>query len=699
MVTTTARHPITLFWLSFLTLFLELIMVRYLAANIRNLGYFPNLVLLSAFIGMGLGFILHPRISEATSQKVFGGALALLVGLMTLIQAGTALVPGFNGYGNGTFEEVFFTAPGVDSLSGVLVFALAMLMLLTAFAAVSQRTAKWFARFEPLRAYTWDIGGSCAGVASFILLSAVHAPANLWFAALIPLVWLALPDDTLGIRKLLVVPLGVLVALVSYQDARRYLEQPDGMVDVRWSPYQKVEYVEAMDQGILVNGIGHQSMRPEGGLNGKFYHFPYIDRVRRGMPLFNNVLVMGAGSGNDVAMALLSGAEHVDAVEIDPVIASMGALYHPLKPYADPRVNLVVDDARSFMARTPRKYDLIIFALTDSLVRASAMSQLRLENYLFTQESVDRAFELLNPQGSMVFYNSYRRPWVIWKLQMMVHNTTGKYPRLLLRDDESVFWVLSALKGDTEDGPAPPPESATLDVATDDWPFPYLQSRRLPRVYLGLMSVFTVLLLLGMAWLQRDWNRRAPLEMKDKGHLRWSFALMGAAFLLLETKSIIRFSLLFGTTWLNTSLVMLFMLLLVLAANVAARRMAATRTTLWAVFALLILSCLLGVWVPLSSLLALPGFGVRLLCAALLTFTPVFLANVLFGLTFKDAQVAEVLFGFNVLGAALGGVAEYFSLALGYNALGLLVACIYAVAFGLLLRGHTNAPVRTDITV
>jgi spermidine synthase len=45
-----------------------------------------------------------------------------------------------------------------------------------------------------------------------------------------------------------------------------------------------------------------------------------------------NILIIGAGSGNDVAAALLSGAEHVDAVEIDPVINRLGRQNHPTTP-------------------------------------------------------------------------------------------------------------------------------------------------------------------------------------------------------------------------------------------------------------------------------------------------------------------------------------------------------------------------------
>src|SRR5262245_65605719 len=102
-------------------------------------------------------------------------------------------------------------------------------------------------------------------------------------------------------------------------------------------------------------------MLPVSTLKESFYLRPYQYRAYRKLPPAQDILVIGAGSGNDVAAALLSGAARVDALEIDPVIADLGKQYHPARPYQDERVHLVVDDARAFMSFTTRKYDLIIF--------------------------------------------------------------------------------------------------------------------------------------------------------------------------------------------------------------------------------------------------------------------------------------------------------------------------------------------------
>ena len=63
-------------------------------------------------------------------------------------------------------------------------------------------------------------------------------------------------------------------------------------------------------------------------------------------------LIVGAGAGNDAAGGLRQGVGEITAVDIDPVILSMGRRYHPEKPYTFPGVQLVNDDARSFFAHS-----------------------------------------------------------------------------------------------------------------------------------------------------------------------------------------------------------------------------------------------------------------------------------------------------------------------------------------------------------
>src|SRR5436305_1898308 len=143
-----------------------------------------------------------------------------------------------------------------------------------------------------------------------------------------------------------------------------------------------------------------------------FYQWPYTVFG----DTFDNVLILGAGTGTDVAAALRHGAKHVDAVEIDPVILRLGAERHPDHPYQDPRVTAINDDARHFLSTTDKKYDLIVFALIDSLTVQSSFSSVRLESYMFTEESFRAVRDHLTPRGAMALYNYFREKWLVDRL-------------------------------------------------------------------------------------------------------------------------------------------------------------------------------------------------------------------------------------------------------------------------------------------
>src|SRR5205823_12586938 len=146
---------------------------------------------------------------------------------------------------------------------------------------------------------------------------------------------------------------------------------------------------------------------------------------------FDDVLIIGAGSGNDVAAALMSGAKHIDAVEIDPVINSIGRADHPNRPFDDPRVTVHFDDGRSYLRKTRRKYDLVIYALVDSLVLHSGYSSVRLESFLFTEQAFRDLKDHLKPGGVVAIYNYYRQGWVVGRLAKLMGRVFGTEPLVL----------------------------------------------------------------------------------------------------------------------------------------------------------------------------------------------------------------------------------------------------------------------------
>lgn len=669
-----------LFLLGFITLFLELALIRYLAGNIWNLGFFPNLVLLAVFVGMGAGFVFHHYIPDRFSSAVYALALFMLLILVAFVYYKHPMVPGFGKREGVIGGELYFTMTPVDAgKQSYIPFLFCFGCIVFIFALISQLSAKLFRQFSPLAAYSLNIAGSCAGILCFMLASWMKIPAWIWFIIL-ALTFLVIVSDS---RKALMISLIPAISTVYFTRAQdtKLLAHPayTEKFEVIWSPYQKIEFIGGV---IFVNGIGHQRMEPARDGNILLYQKPYAERLNSGtLPPYKSVLIIGAGAGNDVAAALLSGVEHVDAVEIDPVIVLLGKNYNALRPYHDHRVNLIVNDARAFMTRTSRLYDLIVFALTDSLVKVSPMAQLRLENYLFTEEAARKAFSLLTPTGDIIFYNFYRQPWLEDKMYIMISKATGKTPQIIHLEGLTMFKVgkLSSPQESTRI------KNTELDIPTDDWPFLYLKKRGFPPLYRNAiigMCVFVAGLFLVLIRSAPDRDRTGSIDINL---IKLAFVFMGIAFMLLETKSVIQFSLLFGTTWLNSSLVFLAVLVLILAANWIALLSKGTVRELWLIYMLLLIFSLSTVVFPLGNLLGLKSEPMRFATASLLTFSPIFFANLIFSVTFRDVKIAEHIFGWNLFGATVGGVMEYTSMALGYNILAVIVAFCYTIVFILLL--------------
>jgi hypothetical protein len=405
-------EALRIFLISFLILFFELVCIRWLSSYILYLGYFTNFVLLGSLLGIGAGALLAEK-----PYKLIKWLPALLFIFLTVILFVRAEI-------NPEFEDLIYFTSGSTTvqLPPYLLLPFIFISVTAIFTLLAQDLGVLFVKLPPLRAYSLNILGSLAGIACFTLMSFLSLPAWVWFLAAIVLIIPFLPADRLfGINVILLLGLVGAIAASDY-----------AYVNI-WSPYYRLNLIQAKldqvqsvgakgsgelgtDYVLLANGIGHQEFttieRSE-----PFYQLPYT--LFKEKPVYQSALVVGSGGGNDVAIALDHGVQHVDAVEIDPRIVDLGKNYHPENPYADPRVTVHIDDARSFLEKSDTQYDIIIFALPDSLVLASTASSIRLESYLFTRESFESVKEHLKPNGLFVLYNYYRNEWLIGKITSM----------------------------------------------------------------------------------------------------------------------------------------------------------------------------------------------------------------------------------------------------------------------------------------
>ena len=690
-----ADAPGSLFQLlivSFASLYVEVMLIRWIGTEFRLFAYIQNLTLVACFLGFGLGCL---RASEKPRYLFNFEALAFVVMLIEVPW------PGWKGFldkvvgelsassdlsmwsfasAAGTPIRAFLVGAGL--VSGVLLLVIATMMPL----------GSWVARFlesspRIVPAYSVNLLGSVVGVWFFAGLSFLHLPPIVWFLIAIALLLVTHPQLK-KIGALGWIAIAICLGFVAL-DGR-----PAGKTI--WSPYQKLEVIAAGGENyqINVNNTGYMSVanltpaylqkNPEMAklyAEGNSYDSPY-----RFLQTVGDVLVIGSGAGNDVAAALRHGADHIDAVEIDPVIRSFGETLHPERPYGSPKVRAVVDDARDYMRRTSSRYDLIVFGLLDSHSQSSSLSNMRIDNYVYTRESFENAKRLLKPSGVLVLKFEVAEPhvWMGQRFFSMLDGVFGRPPlafyspqvlalfraSVFIESQDPALWVHAAspelaqfLQSHPLEYPVPGDES--ISPTTDDWPYVYQKGRTVPKIY---WSVSAILILMAFLLVRKKFPYRR--------NVAWQFFFLGAGFLLLETQMVSRLSLYFGSTWLVNCIALTFILLVLVAANVVVERVPSIR--LLPMYALLVVALVAIYVVPWIQL----PFGTRTVGTLLgCAFSvPLFFAGIIFTESFRRAKGAGDFLGSNILGAVAGGIAQNLSFVFGMKALLLVAALFYAVA-------------------
>lgn len=656
--------------ISFVVLFQELALIRWLPAQVRVLAYFPNLILISAFLGLGLGCLRAGR-----------GSLLWLwpISLLALVASAWAMSGVvFTQQSVSEFLWLFYhdlegsDAPVVDGVKLPIVWGFVGTAI--TFLPLGQMVAERLKAFRELSNSLWgyacDIAGSLLGVIAFSVGSFLGAFPVVWFSVVV--IGLA---PFFVVRRWLAIGFlagaaGVLFCVIKSEKAERY------------SPYYALSTATDPNRpgfAVMTNGSLHQNALPLSkndthtapGIRQwmralrRDYHLPY--RLLASTP--KKGLVVGAGTGNDVATMLDEGVEQVTAVEIDPLLYQLGRERHPNQPYSDPRVRVVIDDGRAFLNRTEERYDLIVFGTMDSLTRLSALSNVRLDNFIYTRECFALARDRLAPGGGfVVLFDSHVGDYIRERQIAMLTEVFGEPPRVQPKtyDGHAMFFSGAAFTEQIEDGPQRPSREsveaivAKTELPSDDWPFLYLTERGVSGFYASLMALFAGLAVAAVAAFSPQMRRSVR-----SGGIDLEMFLFGVAFLLLETRSVTAMNLAFGATWLTSAIVFGAILLMVLLGTLAM----AIRPLSWRVSVVgLMLSLAVAIAVPASSLLALEP-ATRLAASVLLVGSPVFFASTCFALRFKSRAEPDAAFGWNLIGAVAGGLTEFFSMAVGLRAL------------------------------
>jgi spermidine synthase len=731
---------VDLFLVSLLLLFLELACIRWFPAHVLYLTFFSNAMLLATFLGMSLGCLLadRPRNYLAlTGPLLFVAMLAAqIVGagrdaLQTVLRVGNPLAPQFVFFGTeySADDPTRIVIP-IEVLAGFFFLAVALVMI-----GPGQELGRAFNRQgNRLRAYSLNIAGSLTGILLFAACSFWELSPVFWFApvalAVGYFVFAAAPVRSRPDRwRLLpwVAPalLGVVVMAAQTSGAAG----PGGSAGGGhfWSPYYRIDYDKDRRQ-ISANLIGHQAMVSRNDHDNPSYAYalPYLLERDSGGPVFEDVLIVGAGSGNDISRALAWGARSVDAVEIDPVIQRIGRDDHPDRPYQDPRVQVHIGDGRNFLRVARKQYDLIVFALVDSLVLHSGYSNIRLESFMFTREAFADARARLKPGGLLVMYNYFRQGWIVDRLTHGLRETFLSDPLVLtlpyqdeilpetrggftilmsgnttrLRDAfaRGRYWLASGRAPSIESpngfdvrvpdadragwipfGPARLAPAGDTRNATDDWPFLYLREPMIPAVSARGVAIMGGLALLLFVVTTKPGVpfRFKAREKRPPGSFSGRMFFLGAAFMLVETRAVVHMALLFGSTWMVNTVVFAGVLVMILAANLFVSRV--RPSSLAPFYAGLLIALAIDGFVPLDALLGWAR-GWQVAASCVLAFTPIAFAGVIFAVCFQRSTHPDRDFGANVAGALTGGLAENTSMLLGFQRLTLLIAALYLLS-------------------
>ena len=700
-IRTSAQLTRALFLVSVLSLFLELMLIRWIGTEIRIFAYLQNTVLVVCFMGLGMGCFSSHR------PVVLRGVLMPLLVLTVLLAIPVtrralgktsdllSVLGDFVIWQNSMSANVIVTV--LSMTFGLAITFLLMVLIHDMFVPLGRILGRLLDEHpRTIWAYSVNVAGSLVGIWLFVLLSALYQPPLAWFV--VTVILFLLLYAALGHRQKMDTAILVFLLPLSWLAG----QEPRSREAI-WSPYQKLVLSESTPSQsglgaigtylLTVNNTGYQAlidldeasvMTDSERFSPEMQGLSQYDVPALLHPTPQRVLIVGAGAGNDAAGALRNGADHVIAVEIDPVIIEIGRRYHPEKPYDSSRVTVMNDDARSFFANCKQRFDVIVFGLLDSHT-TTAMTNARLDHYVYTRESIERAKTLLAPDGIMVLCFEAQKPFIADRMARVLYESFEQKP-LCFRIPRSAYgWggvmfvtgnltvVADQLAQNSRlasliaqwQSENPVNLSYSTRVAVDDWPYIYLKDRRIPVLYY-LLGVMLLGLLLRGAYQSEAWS-----VFRGWGIVHWHFFFLGAAFLLLEVQNISKASVVFGNTWWVNAIIISGVLAMVLAANALATTF--PRLPLGMIYCLLYGTCILLYFVDLASFAFLPAVPKAVLVGGLTTL-PILFSGIVFVRSFASVPAKGAALGANLFGALVGGVFQSLTFVVGIRAL-LLVVC------------------------
>jgi spermidine synthase len=688
--------------ISILGLFLETLFIRWIGTEIRIFAYLQNTILVVCFLGFGIGMFTSSKPINLKQSLIPITILLFLMAIPATRLALSATSEMLSTLGdlliwesleiNDSIERIIFLAAGLALTYGVLV------LIVDTFVPLGRILGRLMdVHPSPILAYSINIAGSILGTWVFVIFSYLYQPPAAWFALtalmlMVFILWLNRDHRRNFILLLAILVLSWFASLVP------------GTRDVIWSPYQKLvvrETKAAMigDFQVDVNNAGYQAIIDlrEARVSSEPQKF---DQRLKGISQYDiplllhpqpeSVLIVGSGTGNDVAGALRNGAGSVTAVEIDPAIISIGRELHPEDPYASPQVSIVNDDARSYFATTTQTYDVISFGLLDSHT-TTALTNARLDHYVYTRESISQAKSRLKDGGIMVLSFESQRPFIADRIATVL-NDIFEQPPMVFRilpshyggggvmfitgDQQNIQKQLAAnerLASYIQQQQADYPVLIThsTKITTDDWPYLYLDTTRIPLLYYVLVGLLIIIFLRST----QKWEAHRQVLLGN--HTFWHFFFLGAAFLLLEVQNISKASVALGNTWQVNVVIITSVLGMALIANWIVYKF--PQVPVMPVYMLLIAVSLGLYFVDLARFGSLP-YSTKAVIIGTLTSLPMLFSGIVFTRSFSTIPDKSNALGANLIGALVGALLQSITFITGIKALLLVVAGFYLLS-------------------
>lgn len=699
-----------IFLISILGLFLELLFIRWIGTEIRIFAYLQNTILIACFLGLGLGMFTASKPIRLKQSLIPITFILLLMAVPITRTALGAISELLSVLGDLGIWASLITNDALLAI-GSLLIGLALTYFLLAliidmFVPVGRILGRLMnAHPNPIWAYSVNIAGSVFGTWAFVWLSYFYQPPFTWFivtAVLLALVIAWTKKDV----KINFILLGCIMIL------SWFASQSPNVINVVWSPYQKLEVHEInsnRDYFITVNNVGYQAIidlskshvsENPGKYPSELRGISQYDLPALLHPNPKSILIVGAGAGNDVAGALRHNVESITAVEIDPAIIALGRRLHPEKPYSNPNVRVVNDDARSFFATTHEKYDVISFGLLDSHT-TTAMTNARLDHYVYTIESIAQAKSKLNPGGIIVLSFEAQKPFIADRIRLALKDVFNQEP-LIFRIPPSAygFGGVIFVAGDLENvqkelnadenlnlyvkhlqSTYPFQFALNTKITSDDWPYIYLESPKIPTLYYLLAGLMILLFIRGYRKSEAD----IAISIKNQNFLHFFF--LGSAFLLLEVQNISKASVVLGNTWQVNAVIISSILGMALLANWIAYKFHGL--ALAVVYVLLIGTAVSLYFIDLARFGFLP-YATKAIIVGSLTSLPMLFSGIVFVRSFAVAQEKSNALGANLIGALAGALLQSITFITGIKALLLIVAGFYLLSWLTIPRPSQN---------